>query len=134
MDINQTMVSQQPNVDLSLNSMMNSAQSSTQGRVERTQTQEIQKIQDDVAKNVESGVTKVDSQEKMNDLIDKLNDAIDPFKTSLRFGFDNKSDNFFVSIIDTKTSEMIRRFPAEDATTMLEKMNEVSGVLFDKKG
>jgi flagellar protein FlaG len=113
---------------------MNSAQSSTQGRVERTQTQEIQKIQDDVAKNVESGVTKVDSQEKMNDLIDKLNDAIDPFKTSLRFGFDNKSDNFFVSIIDTKTSEMIRRFPAEDATTMLEKMNEVSGVLFDKKG
>lgn len=77
---------------------------------------------------------KLNSQEDLQDLVKKLNSAIDPFRTSLRFGFDNSQEVFFVSVIDTQSNKLIRRFPAEEATSLLSKMQEVTGVLFDEKG
>jgi flagellar protein FlaG len=130
MEIGQSTVIQQPNVEMSINSVVSAAKNSSESKAEVAQA-EVAKVQ---KSSSDKKVEKVDSQEKMNALIEKLNEAIDPFKTSLKFGFDDKSENFYVSVIDTKTSETIRRFPAEDATTLLEKMNEVSGVLFDQKG
>jgi flagellar protein FlaG len=88
---------------------------------------EIDKIQEDVAKEV-------GSQEKMEALVEQLNDALSPFNTSLKFGFDSKSEDFYVSIIESKTNKLIRRFPAEEAADMLPKMKEFSGMLFDQKG
>ncbi len=68
------------------------------------------------------------------DLIDSLNKALDPFNTSIRFGFDNRDEVFFVSVIDTHTNDTIRRFPIEQAFTLATKMNEVTGIIFDEKG
>jgi flagellar protein FlaG len=76
----------------------------------------------------------VQSQEQMDKLIDQLNRSLDPFNTSLRFGFDNTSEDFYVSVIETKTNRMIRRFPVEEAEQLLPKMQEVNGLLFDQKG
>lgn len=81
-----------------------------------------------------SSDTKIDSQEKMEQLIKQLNSAIDPFKTSIKFGFDDNSKDFYVSVIEAKTNKMIRRFPAEEAQSLLPKMKEVVGILFDQKG
>jgi len=82
-----------------------------------------------------SGDTKpVTSETQARELIDSLNKALDPFNTSIRFGFDNSSEVFYVSLIDTKTSDLIRRFPVEQALTLTAKMNEVTGIIFDEKG
>ena len=82
-----------------------------------------------------SGESKpVTSEAEARELIDSLNKALDPFNTSLRFGFDNSSEVFYVSVIDTKTSDLIRRFPVEQASTLTAKMNEVTGIIFDEKG
>jgi flagellar protein FlaG len=100
--------------------------------------QEIQKTQinqDKVAQQESDSKTqKVGNQEDMNKLIDQLNKSLDPFNTSLRFGFDNKSDDFFVSVVDTQSNRMLRRFPLEQAEQLLPKMKEVTGILFDHKG
>lgn len=77
---------------------------------------------------------KVGSQEQMDKLIDQLNRSLDPFSTSLRFGFDNSSDDFYVSVIDTQRNQVLRRFPLEQAEQLLPKMQEVTGLLFDYKG
>lgn len=100
--------------------------------------QEIQKAQihQDKAANQanESKTQKVGTQEQMDKLIDQLNRSLDPFNTSLRFGFDNSSEDFYVSVIETQTNRMLRRFPVEEAQQLLPKMEEVTGILFDHKG
>ncbi|MFA6145047.1 MAG: flagellar protein FlaG [Sulfurimonas sp.] len=74
------------------------------------------------------------SKEQMDHLVKQLNQSLDPFNTSLRFGFDNKSDVFYVSVIDTQNERIIRRFPQEQAEALLPKMQAVTGALFDDKG
>lgn len=99
------------------------------------QMQKAQIHQDKVAQNVtEQKTTKVDSQEQMDKLIDQLNQSLNPFNTTLKFGFDNSSEDFYVSVIETKSNRMLRRFPIEQAEALLPKMQEVNGLLFDQKG
>lgn len=106
--------------------------------VETQSVQQIQKaqIQQDQAaqSSTEQKTSKVQSQEQMDKLIDQLNQSLNPFNTSLRFGFDNSSDDFYVSVIETKSNRMLRRFPLEQAEALLPKMQEVNGLLFDQKG
>jgi flagellar protein FlaG len=100
--------------------------------------QDIQKTQinqDKIAqKATDSKTEKVGSQEQMDQLISQLNRSLDPFSTTLRFGFDNSSKDFFVSVIDTQRNQVLRRFPLEQAQQLLPKMQEVTGLLFDHKG
>ncbi|OHD87884.1 MAG: flagellar biosynthesis protein FlaG, partial [Sulfuricurvum sp. RIFCSPLOWO2_12_43_5] len=99
------------------------------------QIQKAQINQDKVAEiNTNEKTTKVDSQEQMDKLIDQLNRSLDPFNTSLKFGFDNSSEDFYVSVIETKSNRMLRLFPIEQAEQLLPKMQEVNGLLFDQKG
>ena len=100
--------------------------------------QQIQKAQiaQDKASETEtqSKTTKVSSREELDSLIEQLNKSLDPFSTTLRFGFDDTSKDFFVSVIDTQRNAVLRRFPLEQAEQLLPKMQEVTGILFDTKG
>jgi len=77
--------------------------------------------------------SKIKSQKQVEHLVDKLNNALSPLNTSIKFGVDN-NDIFYVSVIEEKTNKVIRRFPAEEAQSLLPKMEEVTGILFDSKG
>ena len=78
-------------------------------------TQQMQKgqIQQDKAAQISSDAktSKIDSQEQMDHLVEQLNRSLDPFNTTLKFGFDNSSEDFYVSVIETKSNRMLRRFP-----------------------
>ncbi len=111
----------------------------TQGRATQSapQTQQ-QAPKEDLVKQMQNEVTrtdkKIDTKEQVQDLIKQLNDALSPISTSIKFGFDNDDEVFFVSVIESKSNRMIRRFPAEQAMDFLPKMQEVTGILFDSKG
>lgn len=97
--------------------------------------QKAQIHQEKLAQQESSAKTEtVSSQEQMDKLIEQLNRSLDPFNTSLRFGFDNSSEDFYVSVIDTKSNRILRRFPQEQAEQLLPKMQEVTGLLFDHRG
>jgi len=99
------------------------------------QMQQAQINQDKMAQNdTAQKTTKVQSQEQMDKLVEQLNQSLNPFNTTLKFGFDNTSDDFYVSVIETKSNRMLRRFPIEQAEQLLPKMQEVNGLLFDQKG
>jgi flagellar protein FlaG len=76
---------------------------------------------------------KINSKEQVQDLVEQLNKALAPMNTNIKFGVDMQ-DIFYVSVIESETSKMIRRFPAEQAADFLPKMREVTGILFDSKG
>ena len=108
-------------------------QSEQKSAVAQKTVQEVKPQVDVTQQNSESNKP-VTSEKEARELIDSLNKALNPFNTSLRFGFDNSSEVFYVSVIDTKTSDLIRRFPVEQASTLTAKMNEVTGIIFDEKG
>lgn len=82
--------------------------------------------------NAQPKPSKADYEKEMEQLVLELNRSLNPFNTSLRFGFDNSSEDFYVSVIDTKTNDMVRRFPAEEAQIILPKIQEINGLLFDR--
>ncbi len=116
----------------------------SQGRA----TQKVQQMQQSQAKKVDvakqtqesatsqntQSVKKISTEEQARELVSKLNDALAPMSTDLRFGFDNTDEVFYVSVIESSSNKMIRRFPAEQAADFLPKMQEVTGILFDSKG
>ena len=93
---------------------------------------EMQKESTEVAKTA-SGAQKINSKEQVEDLVKQLNNAMAPMNTNIKFGVDSQ-DIFYVSVIESETSKMLRRFPAEQAADFLPKMQEVTGMLFDTKG
>jgi len=100
--------------------------------VQHSQTQHtdiVKQMQDDSVKNDSKTLQKRD----VESLVEQLNKSISPLNTDVKFGVDN-DDIFYVSVIDTKTDKMIRRFPAEKGIEILPKMQEVTGILFDSKG
>jgi len=109
-----------------------------QGRATQQVQQQVQQpkqvdLVKELQKEVSSTSTKINSKEQVQDLVKQLNDAMAPISTNLKFGVD-MDDIFYVSVIESKTSKMIRRFPAEQAMDFLPKMQEVTGILFDSKG
>ena len=103
---------------------------SSQPRVE--QQSSVNVVKEMQKENTDSS-QKINSKEQVKDLVEQLNKALAPMNTSIKFGVDQQ-DVFFVSVIEAKTSKMIRRFPAEQAADFLPKMQEVTGILFDSKG
>ncbi len=106
-----------------------------QGRAGKvTQAQENRQTQESSNKAIEDSNKKLLNSEKdVRKLVDDLNKEISLLNTSLRFGVD-KSDTFYVSVVDKKTDKVIRRWPAEHAQTLLPKMKEFTGMLFDTRG
>lgn len=114
------------------------ASQESHGRAAQQVKQQVQQPQNvDVVKEMqkESSTSnqKINSKEQVQDLVEQLNQAMAPMNTDLKFGVDT-NDIFYVSVIESKTSKMIRRFPAEQAADFLPKMQEVTGILFDSKG
>jgi len=109
----------------------------TQGRAAAQVQQQIQQPQqqENVVKQLQEEVssTKINTEKDVKSLVDQLNKAMAPMNTNLKFGVDSE-DVFFVSVIESETSKLIRRFPAEQAADFLPKMQEVSGMLFDSRG
>jgi flagellar protein FlaG len=101
---------------------------------------------DEIAKNedkktltqkIEDQNEKMDKKElkkELQKIVEELNKALNPLNSSLKFKFNDKIDFLTVKVVDTKTNETIREFPPKEALKLMEKMREIVGMLFDKKG
>jgi len=73
-------------------------------------------------------------KKKLQEITEQLNKEMDTLNTTIRFGFDDKIDEMYVSVIDTKDNKVIRQIPSEEAMRLAAKMRELVGMLFDEKG
>lgn len=116
-------------------SQVKSQESEVKVAVAHQQVQQPKQV--DVVKEIQnensSSSKKINSKEEVQDLVEQLNRALAPMSTNIKFGVDSQ-DIFYVSVVESETSKVIRRFPAEEAVGFLPKMREVSGILFDSTG
>jgi len=122
------------NVARQQQSQISSTESQVNASVQKqAQVQESLSTPKDASLTLQNDGTNINSKQDVEELVGQLNKAIEPLNTNLKFGVDSQ-DIFYVSVIESKTNKMIRRFPAEQAQDFLPKMQEVSGILFDSKG
>ena len=74
------------------------------------------------------------SKEELKNTIEHLNKHMDSLDTNVKFGFDDKIEQMFVNVMERSTGKIIRKIPTEEAMKISEKMREIVGMIFDKKG
>lgn len=75
-----------------------------------------------------------DISQKLTTIVEKLNSNMKALDTNVMFGYNDKIGTMFVSVMERSTGKMIRKIPTEEAMLLSEKMQEIIGTIFDKKG
>lgn len=70
---------------------------------------------------------------KVKDAIDKMNADARFKRTGCKFTYHEECNRISIKLYDTTTKEVIREIPSEDTIKMLEKLNEIAGLMIDKK-
>ncbi|NPA74329.1 MAG: flagellar biosynthesis protein FlaG [Epsilonproteobacteria bacterium] len=73
-------------------------------------------------------------QKNLDNTVKKLNDQMDALSVNIRFGFNDKIDSMYVDVTEKSTGKLIRKIPSEETMKIAEKMKEIIGMIFDKKG
>ena len=101
---------------------------------ENNNIHKIQKNQETDNKDLMNKKSIEEIKKELQHLSEQLNREISPLNTGLEFKYNDKIDNFSVFVIDKQTDKIIREIPSKDALKLMEKMKELVGMLFDKKG
>lgn len=96
--------------------------------------QKVQKTPEAENKDLLEKHSHEDIKKKLEDLTEKLNKEMNPLNVDLEFKYNQKVDNFSVLVVDKNTDKVIKEFPPKEALKLMEKMRELVGMLFDKKG
>jgi flagellar protein FlaG len=72
-------------------------------------------------------------REKLSEAVDKLNKTAIIFDRSLKFTLHDKTKEFSIAVVDTKTDKVIREIPPKELLDLVSKMKDYLGMIFDKK-
>ena len=97
--------------------------------INKIEKKEVEKIND-----IFKDKSKEEIKRELQKVVDELNKVMNPLNENLKFQFNNKVDELIVKVVDTKENKVIREFPPKEALRLMEKMRELVGLLFDKKG
>ena len=73
-------------------------------------------------------------KKELERITEELNKVLNPLNTTLKFKFNDKVEELVVKVVDTKDNKVIREYPPKEALELMQKMRELIGLLFDKKG
>jgi flagellar protein FlaG len=89
----------------------------------------VQKESDNAAsKKKENGL-----KQELTKLADDLNKEMSPLDINVKFGFEDKIGEMFVSVYEKSSNKLLRKIPSDDAIALMAKMREIIGIIFDKK-
>lgn len=73
------------------------------------------------------------TKEKVKTMIDDINKLLDQNQTSIKFEFHEKLEEYYVTVIDDVTHEVVKEIPSRKVLDMYAAMTEFLGLLVDKK-
>lgn len=73
------------------------------------------------------------AQENIKDIVDGLNHFLTPTQSSLKFEFHEKLNDYYVTLIDENTKEVIKEIPSKKMLDFYAATLEKLGFLIDKK-
>ncbi|WP_445487961.1 flagellar protein FlaG [Niallia sp. 03133] len=73
------------------------------------------------------------SEKKLNDIVQGMNDFMEPSHTSVKFQLHEKLNEYYVTIVDDATHEVVKEIPSKKFLDMYAAMTEFVGLVVDKK-
>ena len=72
-------------------------------------------------------------KEKIKQIVKGLNEFLNPAHTSIKFKLHEKLNEYYVTVVDDSTNEVVREIPSKKLLDMYADMTERLGILVDKK-
>ncbi|RSK28609.1 flagellar protein FlaG [Bacillus sp. HMF5848] len=72
-------------------------------------------------------------KEQLKEVVDGMNKFIKPTNTALKFELHEKLQEYYVTIVDERTNEVVREIPPKKLLDMYAAMTEFLGLVVDKK-
>lgn len=94
----------------------------------QVETKQVENISIDADKKEK---TQAASNEQIKKAVSELNKKMSD--TSCQFGINDVMNRVTIKIIDNKTKEVIKEYPAEETMKMIEKAWELAGIMVDEK-
>lgn len=96
-----------------------------------TDTQNVKSLPTPLTRqNVDS---KPASDEQVQQAVDQIQNFTDKAAKNLKFSIDEDTGKTVVKVLDSKTQEVIRQFPSEEAISIARTLDKVQGLLFSDK-
>ena len=70
---------------------------------------------------------------EMEEMVQGMNDFLKPVNTHLKFEFHDELKEYYVSIVDNDTQEIVKEIPPKKLLDMYAAMTDFLGILLDKK-
>lgn len=72
-------------------------------------------------------------KQKIQEVVRGLNEFLQPSHTSLKFQYHDELNEYYVSVVDDSTSEIVREIPSKKLLDFYAAMTEFVGLMVDKK-
>ncbi|WP_188454134.1 flagellar protein FlaG [Virgibacillus oceani] len=73
------------------------------------------------------------NKSEVKTVLSKLNDFLEPIHTNLKFEFHEKLEEYYVTVVNPLTDEVIKEIPPKKMLDMYAAMAEFMGLLVDEK-
>jgi flagellar protein FlaG len=110
-----------------------SSSSSQKSEYQVKQVESIPKVTEIPAEKQEKPQQQVLTKEKTEKVINSMNDFLKASNSHLKFQFHEDLKEYYVSIVDDTTEEVIREIPSKKFLDMYAAMTEYLGLLVDRK-
>jgi flagellar protein FlaG len=77
-------------------------------------------------------LTEVVKQDDFNDTVNSVNDYVEMFNNKVHFTIDEKSREI-IHVYDKESGDLIRQIPPEEMIELVDKLEEVAGIIFNNK-
>lgn len=71
--------------------------------------------------------------EDLEKVVKSLNDFLQPVNTHLKFELHEDLNEYYVTVVDNQTNEVLKEIPSKKLLDIYAKMADYMGILFDKK-
>src|SRR5699024_5047930 len=72
------------------------------------------------------------NKQDVRDAVDKINEFVDPLQTNLRFVYHEDLNEYYVTVVNPLTDEVVREIPPKKILDMYAAMNNVVGIVVDE--
>ena len=68
---------------------------------------------------------------KVSEMVENINQSLQSLRRELHFSVDEGSGRTIIKVVNTDTEEVIRQIPSEEVLSLMDKLDDGSGLLLD---
>lgn len=97
------------------------------------QVESIPKVKEVAPEKQDQSKQQTLSKEKMDSVVQSMNEFLKDSNTHLQYSYHEELKEYYVSIVDDKTNEVVKEIPPKKLLDMYAAMTEYLGLLVDRK-